>query len=277
VLAGIQKGFSDIAGIADTIRHQPNQEKEKILEWLTPIDYGPQQSDYLKQRQPGTGEWLLDSAEYKTWLAASKQTLFCPGIPGAGKTILTSIVVDDLRTNRFHDDASVGIAYVYCNFRRADEQKAEDLLSSLLKQLSQERPSLPDSVNALYDSHQKRRTRPSLDEISRSLQSVATMCSRAFIAVDALDECADSCQTRFLSEIFSLQTKCGVNIFATSRFIPKVVDQFKGSASLEIRANTEDIERYLEGHMGNLSSFVQEDRLLQNEIKTGISEAAGGM
>ena len=62
--------------------------------------------------------------------------LFCPGIPGAGKTILTSIVVDDL-TTRFSNDPSVGIAYVYCNFRRRDEQKAEELFASLLKQLMQ--------------------------------------------------------------------------------------------------------------------------------------------
>ncbi|KAF2182132.1 hypothetical protein K469DRAFT_520620, partial [Zopfia rhizophila CBS 207.26] len=44
----------------------------------------------------GTGQWLLDSKEFQTWLKTSNQTLFCLGILGAGKTILTSIVVDDL-------------------------------------------------------------------------------------------------------------------------------------------------------------------------------------
>lgn len=254
-----------------------NQEEEKILEWLTPIDYGPQQSDYFRLRQQGTGEWLLHSAEYETWLASGKQTLFCPGIPGAGKTILTSIVVDDLCTRRFRDDARVGIAYLYCNFRQADEQKAEDLLSSLLKQLSQGCPSVPDGVKALYYDHQKKRTRPSFDEISRNLQSVAAMCPRVFIIVDALDECQSADRMRFLSVILSLQAKHEVNIFASSRFIPEVVDQFKASISLEIRANSEDIERYLEGHMGHLPSLVQEDRLLRNEIKVGVSEAVGGM
>jgi Ni2+-binding GTPase involved in maturation of urease and hydrogenase len=61
-----------------------------------------------------------------------KQTLFCPGIPGAGKTILTSIVVENLLT-RFKDEPSVKIAYVYCNFRSQDQQRVEDLLASLLK------------------------------------------------------------------------------------------------------------------------------------------------
>jgi hypothetical protein len=45
---------------------------------------------------------------------------------------------------------------------------AEDLLASLLKQLTQEQSSLPDSVKALYDQHRDKRTRPSFDEISRA-------------------------------------------------------------------------------------------------------------
>src|SRR5580700_3936070 len=131
---------------------QDDQDHQKILVWLTPVNYSPQQSDYLKRRQSGTGQWLLDSAEYQTWLNIGKQTLFCPGIPGAGKTILTSIVVDDLNT-RFLADQNVGIAYLYCNFRRRDEQSAEDLLASLLKQLTREQFSLPDRVKTLYDQH----------------------------------------------------------------------------------------------------------------------------
>ena len=57
------------------------------------------------------------------WLDTDKQTLFCPGIPGAGKTIITAVVVNDLAT-RFADDLDIGIAYIYCDFRRRDEQKA---------------------------------------------------------------------------------------------------------------------------------------------------------
>lgn len=204
--------------------------------------------------------------------------MFCPGIPGAGKTILTSIVIDSL-TRHFQNDPTVGIAYLYCNFKRQDEQKTDDLLASLLKQLSQRKSSVPGTVKALYDEHQKKRTRPSLDEISRSLQSVSATYSRSFIIVDALDECqrANGRRTRLISEILSLQANCGVNVFATSRSIPDITHNFKDSISLEIRADIKDIERYMEGHMDHLPSFVREDRLLQNKIKTGISDAVGGM
>ena len=87
--------MSETEAHIETMRYKLNSDKDiKILDWLTPVDYGPQQTDNIRRRQPGTGQWLLDSAEYQTWLKTSKQTLFCPGIPGAGKTILTSIVID---------------------------------------------------------------------------------------------------------------------------------------------------------------------------------------
>src|ERR1044072_1546253 len=132
------------------------KEDGEILNWLTPVEYGAQQSEFLRRRQPGTGQWLLKSTEYQSWLNSGKQTLFCPGIPGAGKTILTSIVVDDL-PRRFQSETKIGIAYLYCNFRRKDEQKIEDMLASLLKQLAECQSFLSRSVEELYNGHKKKR------------------------------------------------------------------------------------------------------------------------
>jgi Cdc6-like AAA superfamily ATPase len=186
-------------------------------------------------------------------------------------------VIDHLNS-KFHD-SKTGIAYVYCNFKRQENQKIGDLLASVLKQLAQSLSSLPNSVKDLYDRHKVKRTLPSIDEISRVLQSVAAIYSRVFVIVDELDECqaSDGCRTGFLSELFNLQTKHGANIFATSRPIPDIIDRFKSSLSIEIRASPGDVARYLECHMEQLPSFVQQNRQLQEEITTGISEAADGM
>ncbi|KAL6904181.1 ankyrin repeat-containing domain protein [Trichoderma evansii] len=250
----------------------------EILDWLTRTDYGPQQSDHFNRRQPETGIWFLESVEFQDWLTTSSRTLFCPGIPGAGKTILTSIVVEEL-TIRKEENRSIGVAYIYCHFRRQHEQKAEDLLASLLKQLAQSRPSLSDSVKSLYGSHKAKGTRPSLNKISKELQSIAVLYSKVFIVVDALDECqaSDGCRSKFLSEIFSLQEKSGVNLFVTSRFIPEITEKFERSISLEIRASEHDVRRYMDGHISRLPSFVRRNSDLQEEVKTGIAKAVDGI
>jgi Cdc6-like AAA superfamily ATPase len=165
-----------------------HQEHQVIINWLTHTDYAPQQNDFISRWQEGTGQWLLDSNGFQEWLNQSKQKLFCPGIPGAGKTIMTSVVVDYLN-KKFQNDATIGIAYLYCNFRRQQEQKPTDVLKSLLKQLVQEQSSMPEHVKTLYERHKNKRTQPSLEEISKALQSVIAGYSRSFIVIDALDEC----------------------------------------------------------------------------------------
>ncbi|KAF3207592.1 hypothetical protein TWF191_000981 [Orbilia oligospora] len=261
------------------VRAELNDEKDlKILNWLTPINYGPQQSDYLAKRQNGSGQWFLDSPEFKNWLenVDDKKTLFCPGIPGAGKTILTSIVINYLMTRVVQE---TGIAYIYCNFKRRDEQKLGNLLLSILKQLAQSQPFLPDIISNLYREHSSRETRPQVSDISKALQLVASLYSRIFIVVDALDECVEGDLAEFLSEIFELQANFKTSLFATSRPIPEIKQFFEEDKTilLEIRAKNEDIEMHLNRRMPQLPRFVKSNQELQNEIKSKIIQAANGM
>jgi hypothetical protein len=261
------------------VRYQENQEQKAILDWLTPFDYFSQQNDFLKLRQAGTGQWLLDSAEFKSWIENSRQTLFCPGIPGAGKTILTSIVVDEL-SRRFQGDTSVVVAYIYYNFKGQTEQTLDNLLASLLKQLAKSRPSLPESVKSLYNTCEaQKKTRPSVDDISTVLQSVAAEYSGVFIVIDALDECQarDRCRTQMLLKLADFQSKYNANLFATSRFIPEIIKKFKQYPCLEIRANDQEVQRYIDRCISYLPSFVQNNSDLQQEVKTEIIKVVDGM
>lgn len=266
--------------VSTLLWHQEYEKRQKFLEWLTPIDYALQQNDFINQQQEGTGQWVLRSPEFQRWLKDEQQTLFCPGIPGAGKTMVTSIIVDDLVTRFFDDESgSVGIAYIYCNFRRQDEQKAENLVASLLKQIIQGEPSLLHIAKSLYEKHKDKHTNPSLDELSNALQTAVATHSKVFILIDALDEIQshDGHREKLLSAIFNLQENCQANLFLTSRPIPDITEKFKESLTLEIRAANEDVDRYLKGHMFKLPKFVNESPELQEEIKTSILNSVDGM
>lgn len=263
----------------NTMKHKlDNKENREIVDWLTPVDYGPQQSDFLKRRQAGTGLWLLKSAEYSAWLDKAKQTLFCPGIPGAGKTILTSIVVNDLHA-RYRSEPSVGIAYVYCNFRQTDKQNAENLLGAIVRQLALGLPLLPDVVTSLYNNHKADGTfmRPSFNEISKVLSEVVVIYSRVFIVIDALDEFETSNRARFLADVLDLQDIAGVNLFVTSRDIQDIRERFQQSIILEIRASNEDVRKYLETRIAEEGSYVLRLPALQAEIISEIVKRVEGM
>lgn len=258
--------------------HEQKEGRQTIIDWVSPTNYASQQSDFIARRQEGTGQWLLNSDGFQHWLNQSNQILFCPGMPGAGKTMIASIVVDHLY-GKYQTDSSVGIAYLYCNFRRQDEQRPIELLASLLKRLIQRQHTLPNSMKDLYDCYKGKQTRPSFEEISKELQSVIASFSTTFIVIDALDECqvSNGDQTKFLSEILRLQNNTGANLFVTSRFIPHIVEEFHGAPSLEIRASDGDVKRYLDGQSSRLPSFVRRNLDMQEQIKAEIVKAVDGM
>ncbi|KAF2807096.1 purine and uridine phosphorylase [Mytilinidion resinicola] len=233
-------------------------EHDTVLEWLTTIDYSPDQNYYHSRQQHGTGQWFLDSAQFQAWLKTDKQTLFCPGIPGSGKTFITSIVIDYLQTN--YENSNV--AYLYCKVNQQDQQTLEGLLGSTLKQLVRKQFPLPKIVVDLYDQHKAKQSRPELTEISTVLRSIISLGSRSFIIIDALDECQNhlGCRDDFLEQIFTLQTNARVNIFATSR-PEEVQTKFSKSIVREIIATDEDMKTYLDDQISQETVKEVEDAL----------------
>lgn len=262
------------------MHRQHGLRQQTILDWLTTTDYISQQNDLSGRRQEGTGEWLLNTYEFQQWKNGEEQILFCPGIPGAGKTIMTSIVVDHL-CKLYGEDLSVGIAFLYCNFRQQQEQQVIHLFSSLLKQFAQRQPSLPRSIVKLYEDHERDKSRPSLGEISTALQSVIMGCSKAFIIVDALDECSvtDGVLSRFLEGLFVLQAETKFCLFGTSRPILDIPKRFErhDCSILKIHAIHEDMEQYIDGHIYQVPESVREAPGMKKRIKTAIINAADGM
>ncbi len=189
-------------------------------------------------------------------------------------------MVEDLK-RRYAQVADVGIAYIYCDFRRRDDQTPVKFLANVLKQLSRQRDPLPEHLEELWYRHKSSRTQPSLEDVSGALRRTVLLFLRVIIVVDALNECQtlDGCRAKFLAEVLGLQQDSGVNLFTTSRFIPEIVSSFAGSdnVTFEISASREDVERYVEGNMSQLAPFVQRNAKLQADIKDSIAGAADGM
>ena len=287
--------------------------RQLILSWIPSTSHDSQQRDAISRRQPGTGVWLLRSEQYQDWLSTEGGTLFCPGIPGAGKTILASIINADL-WERYHDNAEIGLAYLFCNFKRRDEQTLDGFLLQLLRQLVEQQPTLPKQAQELYEQHQKTASNRTI-AIAEILQAVAAEYKRIFIVLDALDECstADDCRTELLSHIAKLRRSTTapepttatepitapelitatestaapestkgelqslVNLLVTSRIIPDITERYKDCPQLNIEAHDADVRSYLVKSMPRLPGFVQKSTELQEEIMAKIIGSVRGM
>ncbi|KAG8825907.1 hypothetical protein FRC18_010190, partial [Serendipita sp. 400] len=69
-------------------KHAYDEERQKILDWLSPINFFARQNEIFSTRQPDTGTWLLESSEFQKWKSGEAKTLWCVGMPGAGKTVM---------------------------------------------------------------------------------------------------------------------------------------------------------------------------------------------
>ncbi|KAL9080321.1 MAG: hypothetical protein Q9157_000908 [Trypethelium eluteriae] len=236
--------------------------------------------DYILIRsltQQGTGEWFLSTSKVAQWLRQPKGTLFCPGIPGAGKTIIAATAIEHLL--KTVQSNSVGIAYIYCNYKTQEEHSAIDLLAAIPKQLIQSRSSLKEPVERLYVQHAHRGTRPSFDEIFAALRYVlATFCS-VYVVIDAVDECRDNDGTRrfFLAKVMDLQAETDLRLMITSRIIPDISNDFELVLTLEIRARDEDVKRFIAGQVYRLPRCIRRDAALQKMVQEEITEAVNGM
>ncbi|KAI9673848.1 MAG: hypothetical protein M1822_009584 [Bathelium mastoideum] len=257
-------------------RHE-EESLQKILEWLSPTKFSAEQHDIISRKQDGTAQWFLDAPKFKNWLQGPNRTLFCPGIPGAGKTMIAAVTIDYLSSAALGN--SVGISYLFCSYKAQFDQSAYNLLAALLKQLLQARPDLAAAVDELHNRHSKLGTKPSLDELMQALGKLCLSYSTTYMVIDALDECSNtnSGRSHLIQKLRELQAGGNVRLLFTSRFIPEVTEWFQSDLRLEVRASEEDVRRFVAGQISRLPNCIQCSEELKNDVQNKIIESVNGM
>ncbi|KAF7343474.1 Ankyrin repeat domain-containing protein [Mycena venus] len=219
-----------------------HRERERIIQWFSPLNFFPQQDDILSTRHEGTGEWLLNANEFREWKSKTGSTLWCYGMPGAGKTVLASLVADHLGKEaqvqwQEFKTRSCGVACIYCNHKETAVQTPLNILASLWRQLIHGQ-TISGYVWDLYRKHDERHTRPTMEEVLAALRSTIACYTKVFFIIDGLDEyTADEGNARTI--LFARLRSLGptVNLILTSRPHIDVPAAFPCSLRLEIRAN----------------------------------------
>ncbi|KAJ4011045.1 hypothetical protein NW766_007677 [Fusarium irregulare] len=277
VLLNAYNDHATAHNVARLVRHSEGDQKQLMLDWISVIDYIPQQNHLVSRLQANSRRWLFNMAEYHDWQNQKGQTLFCPGDPGSGKTFTTALVVKVLQ-EQAQDNPGVLNTYVYCNYQ-AQDQDVQGLLRSLFRNSLQQAGSVPEAIRSQCD--RKRIAEQGLlrDETIKLLKSLYGSFERVNLLVDALDELPTEVSRRFISDLLKLQQSCQFNLFLTSRQIPDIQHQCtgRGAKVIEIRASDEDIHQFLEDSMFKLPRFVGRDPALQNEIVEEITQASSGM
>ncbi|KAL1599552.1 hypothetical protein SLS60_007355 [Paraconiothyrium brasiliense] len=219
--------------------------RQNVLDWLSTVDYHAQQRDAICRRQEGTGQWLLTSEEHKSWLETPGSTMFCPGIPGAGKTVLCAIMIEALH-KLAAADSDVCLAYYYFSYHNSKVQTLDTVVASLARQLLERQPMMPQALIDRYNQRQKQGSF-TFDELATMYGLSARASTRTYIVLDALDEYSE-CDTleikALMQSLFILQKSLQLNIVATSQLV--------GQVSQRVVDSTEGMFLLAQLHMDNL-------------------------
>jgi len=233
---------AEIQGVGrgvDTVQQQQERESKRVLlSRLTSTDFNTTHSGISSRRTKGTGAWLLDISEFRSWMRKdSSGVLWCSGIPGAGKTMLSSLVMDNFIEDR-KNDKEIGVAGVYCSYRNS--QSTLSTMGSILQQLLEPLDVVPPSGP------------PKLEHTRAALVDSCTRYSQTFVVIDALDECNDGIGLltelqEWYQAMLIMELKNTLHITITGRTSVHADHErvFKPGMQLNIRSEDNDVRTFL--------------------------------
>ena len=124
----------------------------------------------------------------------------------------SSSIIQDINSKRITGLAS--LVYYYFDFRDADKQTRQGLISSLIFQLIAESDSCFDILSRLYTAHASGARKPTDVALTRCLKEMLKHHRQAtYIVIDAIDECPNTSGfptarekvLKFLEELIDLQ------------------------------------------------------------------------
>ncbi|QRD90698.1 ankyrin repeat-containing protein [Aspergillus flavus] len=239
--------------IENVVQRMDDQERDKLLSWISDIKYGNHHDHVVERRTPETGTWLIRHETFREWRdSASSGILWLRGYPGTGKTFLTSHVIDHTSANSTCTQ-NQDFAFFYCYREEELRRKSLHVLRCFVRQLAgplSDCQSVRISLQEAWRAAKDRGSDLNLDACKAQLLSSFNLYSKTIIVLDALDEVAVNERRqliRVLDELDSQSTST-VKVFIASRPDGDISFQFASKPNVQIRAadNMEDIDKFID-------------------------------
>lgn len=230
----------------------------------------------------GTCEWVLSSEEWLQWEQGIRnevtptvsQGLWISGIPGSGKTILSSFLATEIMAMRDHQ-ARVATAYYYCHHSHNHDETSH-FLAWLLNQLGGQAKYVPQHIIDLF----QRGCLPRPDELIDAIKMVAARFSQVLVSIDAIDESQRRENLAKLLKSLATQHEFGAfHILATGRDGVDIERHLGGFICMSM-SNWfvhQDIMAYIDGQFQEERAFQGWSTGLRKVVKQHLCERADGM
>ncbi|KAF4949262.1 hypothetical protein FGADI_9033 [Fusarium gaditjirri] len=276
----VTRDIKDIKAASEEIRSiLTGEQRHRVYNWLTSTDPSPIHNRSRKLYEKGTGTWMLRSHHWTDWLASSTRCLWVHGIPGSGKTILASWLIEKVQDHcrRVSTESSpCTSAYYYCYFGHHQDEAAP-FLRWVITQLSRQAEVVSTLMHDLY----KRGGDPSIPELLDSLEQILQVFCSVHIVIDAVDE--SNPRDELLEVIHCLVTDqrfSNLQILVASREyidIERVMEKISVSVPMSNELVEQDIRLHVQSILRSNLKFRCWPNDLLVEVEDAVSTKAKGM
>ena len=262
------------------------QSRREVHRWLSPPDPSTNYNKALKQCQEGTGLWFLRHHAYVQWKTQRNSSLWLYGIPGCGKTILSSTIIQDLDKTF----ALPTLLYFYFDFSDTRKQTLDNMVRSLISQLYSKCENTQKQLDSLFSSCEDGRHQPRYESLYQVLLQMIDSLEDVYIVLDALDEC----RTRigpptegllsWIRHLLGLRQR-NVHLLVTSRLEQDIqsnlsdIVQKENIIPIQSDLVRDDIQAYVHTKVrqGDGLRRWREQPEVQDEIEAALMQKANGM
>ncbi|KAF4832769.1 hypothetical protein CGCTS75_v004426 [Colletotrichum tropicale] len=284
MLRDLQQPVLRVAGALDRMEQSLEaKERQQLVEWLSVVRPLEVHRKVHRGFVENTGQWLLRRKEYTKWSeSTASSSLWLRGLPGCGKSKLTSLIIQEHIGRVCHGSDTPPVAFCYCSRSGIDGNPCSPLtiMGCILKQLAflgpdrDVHPSVWNEFSQRVKDAQELEPSPlSLDDC-QNLISLITADTSVTIIIDGLDETEGDVRDLLntLQHIVE-ESQNTVKLFVSSRDDIPVKTHLQNVNSIRITNvnNAHDVSAFVKTKVG---SAVRDKRLLRGmispELKTRV-------
>ncbi|KAF8454286.1 hypothetical protein BDZ91DRAFT_562030 [Kalaharituber pfeilii] len=264
----------------------------EITNWLAAADTRGDQETFeaLRHEYPGTGSWVLRDTRIRRWLDATNMTdteLWLFGKPGAGKTVLTSVIIEELermRASASPDTSNmlVAVAYFYCRYCTENKDNfnavGRGILSHLIKYNEEIIPLVWEKLASSGEMILKS------SKLLVELLEIAIKDSKpSYIVIDGLDECEKTERMRVIStlkriaEMTNQQAPGAVRLLFVSTPEGDIKRQLSNFVKVQLKPDDADLRQYTEMWGIKIQERFTLSDIERDDLVTKVLERAQGM
>lgn len=173
------------------VRAEMTNDARRVLQTLGADSADAHHRANWRLHHPGTGLWFSEGSVFRDWRASSNTKLWVYGIPGAGKTILSALAVQEALANTSKTRA---VIFYYCSHQNYQSQVLSGILSCFIGQLARQNQECLAIVQTKFEPYGRMDTPPwisSDSDLTALLESMLLCFDEVSIIIDGVDECHD--------------------------------------------------------------------------------------